>query len=267
MATNYVLVDFENVQPDMSAVDGTANRVIVFLGAKQKEGRVKASTMLALLRLGSNVEIVELLRSGKNALDMHIAFQIGRIFESEPEASVHIVSGDTDFDPLIEYLKKTKGTRISRSKDVGTLAKQQRPTPPAAPAMGAVPRKAKGAGAVKKPQAVRMPPVQKAPQTPKVPQLQKVSQPPKSSPPQKTSQPQRIQPQKSPAVQFEQIVKQLQSMSGKPSTRKKLEQTIASYFKHHGGERPENEVEQAVDELIRRGIVAQAGTRVTYQLG
>jgi hypothetical protein len=273
MATNYVLVDFENVQPDMSALDGTANRVIVFLGAKQKEGRVKASTMLALLRLGANVEIVELLRSGKNALDMHIAFHIGRIFETEPDASVHIVSGDTDFDPLIEYLKKTKGTRISRSKDVGTLAKQQRPTPPAAPAMGAVQRKAKGAGAVKKPQVPRTPQAQKTPQVqkvsqtprppqaPKMPQLQKVSQA------QKSSQPPRSQPQKSPPVQFEDIVKQLRSMSGKPSTRKKLEQTIASYFKHHGGERPENEIEQAVDELIRRGLVAQAGPRVTYQLG
>ena len=255
MVTNYVLVDFENVQPDMSALAGTANRVIVFFGAKQQEGRVKASTMLALIKLGPNVEIVELLRSGKNALDMHIAFQIGRIFETEPDASVHIVSGDTDFDPLIDYLKKTKGTRISRSKDVGALARQQRPTPPAAPAMGAVPRRAKGSGAVKKPQPQKAAQSQKPPQSPKPPQAQKPPQsqklpqapkPPQSpKPQQQKSQPQKPPPspappieKKSPPAQFDQIVKQLRSMSGKPSTRKKLEQTIASYFKHHGGERP-----------------------------
>jgi hypothetical protein len=292
MATNYVLVDFENVQPDMSALAGTANRVIVFFGAKQQEGRVKASTMLALIRLGPNVEIVELLRSGKNALDMHIAFQIGRIFETEPDASVHIVSGDTDFDPLIEYLKKTKGTRISRSKDVGVLAKQQRPTPPAALAMGAVPRKAK-ASAVRKPQPQRAPQVQKVAQAQRALQPQKVPQPQKAPQPQKVSQPQRPQSQKLPQPQrlpqsqksqspksppppsklpsgqpphLEQVVKQLRSMSGKPSTRRKLEQTIASYFKHHGGEQPEL-VQRTIDELIRGGLVAQAGTKVTYQLG
>jgi hypothetical protein len=276
MATNYVLVDFENVQPDMSALAGTANRVIVFFGAKQQEGRVKASTMLALIKLGPNVEIVELLRSGKNALDMHIAFQIGRIFETEPEASVHIVSGDTDFDPLIEYLKKTQGARISRSKDVGAIARQ-RPAPPAAPAMGAVPRKAKGAGAVKKPQVPRVtqapraqpqkiPPAQKSPQLQKPPQQQRLPQPQKSQA-QKSSAPRNLQIEdKSQPAQFEQIVKQLRSMSGKPSTRKKLEQTIASYFKHHGGERPQHEVGQTVDELIRRGLVGQTGTKVTYQL-
>ena len=31
------------------------------------------------------------------------------------------------------------------------------------------------------------------------------------------------------------IIKQLHSLSGKPATRKKLAQTIANYFRHHGG--------------------------------
>jgi hypothetical protein len=277
MATNYVLVDFENVQPDMSALAGTANKVVVFFGAKQQEGRVKASTMLALIRLGPNVEIVELLRSGENALDMHIAFHIGRIFEQEPGATIHIVSGDTDFDPLVEYLKKMKGTTISRSKDIGAMAKQ-RPMP-AVPAMGAVPRKAKAAGGRRS-------------SPPKAPQAQRAAHPQKAAPPQKGAPPQKIaqppqknaQPQRAPQQhklpppqvllsekkmhpgQFDQIVKQLRSMTGKPSTRKKLEQTIASYFKHHGGEWPEL-IQQAIDELIRGGIVVQTGTRVMYSLG
>jgi hypothetical protein len=270
MATNYVLVDFENVQPDMSALAGTANRVIVFFGAKQQSSRHHFDKFDSLLDLGANLERVKVPYSGKNALDMHIAFQIGQIYEKDPGASFLVLSKDTDFDPLIEYLK-AKGVSISRSKDVGTLA--TRP-PPAVPAMGAVPRKAKGSGAGRKPQAQRAQPAQKGPPLQKAPQLHRASQSPKPPQALKSQSPKAPTPparppmeKKSPPAHVDQIVKQLRSMSGKPSTRKKLEQTIASYFKHHGGERPGKEVEQAADELIRLGLVAQAGTKVTYSLG
>jgi hypothetical protein len=271
MATNYVLVDFENVQPDMSALAGTANKVVVFFGAKQQEGRVKASTMLALIRLGPNVKIVELLRSGKNALDMHIAFHVGQILVQEPEATIHIVSGDTDFDPLVEYLKKIEGTKISRSKDIGPLAKQ-RPMP-AVPAMGAVPRKAKAPAGGRRSSSPKAPQAQRAAQPQRVARPQNVARPQKGAPPQRAPQQHKLPPpqvllseKKMQPGQYDQIVKQLRSMTGKPSTRKKLEQTIASYFKHHGGEWPEL-IQQAIDELIRGGIVMQTGTRVTYSLG
>ncbi len=263
MATNYVLVDFENVQPDMSALAGTAHRVIVFFGAKQQSSRHHFDKFDSLLELGSNLERVKVPYSGKNALDMHIAFQIGRIHEKEPGASFLILSRDTDFDPLIEYLKG-KGVRIARSKDVGALAKQ-RPAAVAVPAMGAVPRKAKGAAPAQRKAQQKVPSPQKVQQAQKVPLAQKPqhaprAQPQKSPPPQRTQLETRVEP-----VHFDQIVKQLRSMSGKPKTRKRLEQTIASYFKHHGGERPEL-VQQTIDELVRRGIVAQAGTKVSYQL-
>jgi hypothetical protein len=269
MATNYVLVDFENVQPDMSALAGTANRVIVFFGAKQQSSRHHFDKFDSLLDLGANLERVKVPYSGKNALDMHIAFHIGRIFEKDPGASFLVLSKDTDFDPLIEYLK-AKGVIISRSKYVSALAAR---LPPAMPAMGAVPKKAKASGGARKPrsQGAQPRPPQRAPQRPpqsqKPAQAQKPSQAPKPQPQKSAPPPARLPIEKNPPASFDQIVKQLRSMSGKPSTRKKLEQTIASYFKHHGGERPGPEVEQAVDELIRRGLVAQSGTKVTYQLG
>ena len=143
MATNYVLVDFENVQPDMSGLVGTAHKVVVFFGAKQQEGRHHFEKFDALFELGANLERVKILHSGKNALDMHIAWYIGKVFEREPAAVVHVVSRDTDFDPLIEYLRK-QGFACSRSKDVDVIARQRGPS---VPAMGAVPRKAKAKSA------------------------------------------------------------------------------------------------------------------------
>jgi hypothetical protein len=222
MATNYVLVDFENLQPDMSGLAGTAHKVLVFFGAKQQSSRHHFGKFDALFELGANLQRIKVSQSGKNALDMHIAFEIGRIFEREQDAVVHVISADTDFDPLLETLRK-QGFACSRAKDVGALGKK-RPSP-AVPAMGAVPKKAKNAAA-------------SAPRKPAT-----------------------------PAMNVDAIVKQLSSMSGKPSTRKKLAQTIASYFKHHGGEQPEKVVEQAIDELIRRKVVTQNAGKVNYQLG
>jgi hypothetical protein len=254
MATNYVLVDFENVQPDMSGLAGAGHKVVVFFGAKQQASRHHFEKFDSLFALGADLERVKVPSVGNNALDMHIAFYIGRIFEKERNATVHVISRDTDFDPLIEYLSKSEGVKISRSKDVGALAKQ-RPMP-ATTAMGAVPRKSKGpVGGARKPQAQKTPPQ-------KPPQAQK-AQPQKAAPqPQKMAQ-QEKKPQRDPLDQF---IKQLKSMSGKPSTRKKLAQTLAAYFKHHGGEQPANVVEQTIEDLVRRGVVAQAGTKVTYSL-
>jgi hypothetical protein len=130
MSTKYVLVDFENVQPDLSSLAGTTYKVKVFFGAKQQEGRVPFKLVDAMIALGSNVEAVKILRSGSNAVDMHIAYYTGRLIEKEPNASIHIISGDTDFDPLVEYLK-SKGVDCRRARTVADLAKRAEPVKPA----------------------------------------------------------------------------------------------------------------------------------------
>jgi hypothetical protein len=230
MPTNYVLVDFENVQPDMSALVGTPFKVVVFFGAKQQSSRHHFDKFESLLALGSSLEAVKILHSGRNALDLHIAWWLGRIFERESDATAHVISRDTDFDPLIDFLK-SRGLDVTRARDVTGLV---RPAP-ASPPM----RKSKASAPT-----------------------------PKRTAPAKTRQP--AQPQSPPKPAQDDLalfLKQLRSMTGKPSTRKKLAQTLAAYFKHHGGERPEKDVESQVDELIRRKLVTQTGSRIAYALG
>jgi hypothetical protein len=53
---------------------------------------------------------------------------------------------------------------------------------------------------------------------------------------------------------------------GKPATRKKLAQTIANYFRHHGGQLADDAVELIIDDLIRLKYVSQVGTKVSYHL-
>jgi len=103
----YILIDFENVQPDkIGALDTGAFKIKVFVGAKQS--RVALGLASALQPMGSAVEYVQIEGSGRNALDLHIAYYIGRLSVEEPGAVFHIVSRDTDYDPLIDHLKGKK---------------------------------------------------------------------------------------------------------------------------------------------------------------
>lgn len=58
--------------------------------------------------------------SGKNALDFHIAFQLGRIIETEPETECIVLSADKGFDPLLSHLNKN-GLSCRRVNAMGEL--------------------------------------------------------------------------------------------------------------------------------------------------
>ncbi len=107
MRINYVLVDFENVQP--TAVDSLNRdyiKVIIFVGANQT--KIPLAIAISLQQLGCRAEYMQISGSGTNALDFHISYTIGRIAASDPHAYFHIISKDTGFDPLITHLKSQK---------------------------------------------------------------------------------------------------------------------------------------------------------------
>jgi hypothetical protein len=248
MTTNYVLVDFENVQPEsVSSLAGGAYHVLVFIGAAQAKGRISFELSHSIQMLGANAEYVQMARSGPNAMDMHIAYYIGKLLEQRPEAQIDVVSRDTDFDPLLEFLS-ARGFKVRRVKAIAEIVK----------------RKAPKAAAPK-------PPVRSAVQKAQGPKKQAApkSQSPKSQPPK--TQTQKTQPPRPPVSEpydkLDSIVKQLRSMSGKPANRRKLAQTITAYLRHHGGAPDARVVEEFIDELIRRKVVTVAGTKLNYTLG
>lgn len=156
MATNYVLVDFENVQPDsLEPLTSGAFRVKVFVGAQQAKGRVSFEFSESMQKLGSHAEYVRIARSGPNAVDMHIAYYVGRLLEKEPHASVYIISRDTDFDPLVEYLH-AHGGNCRRVRSIAELNKVAPRTPAPAPKSAS---RAAPPSAAKKAQSDRLAPI------------------------------------------------------------------------------------------------------------
>jgi len=94
--TNYVLVDFENVQPkDIGLLKDGPFKVKVFLGPNQS--KIPVSLASSLQSLGDNAEYIVIGTAGSNALDFHIAYYIGTLSSGDPTAFFHIISKDSGF--------------------------------------------------------------------------------------------------------------------------------------------------------------------------
>lgn len=107
MRTNYVLIDFENVQPDtLECLAHDHFKLLVFVGASQT--KLPFELAASLQQLGPKAEYVKISGNGSNALDFHIAYYIGQLAAADSSAYFHIVSKDKGFDPLIQHLKSKK---------------------------------------------------------------------------------------------------------------------------------------------------------------
>ena len=107
MRTNFVLVDFENVQPkDLGLLKDGPFIVKLFLGPNQS--KISVTLASSLQSLGDSAEYIVLESAGSNALDFHIAYYIGLLSAEDPSAFFHIISKDSGFDPLIKHLKGKK---------------------------------------------------------------------------------------------------------------------------------------------------------------
>lgn len=104
MKNHLLLVDFENVQRiDLSGLDDSY-RAVVFVGAAQSPP--KAAQKPATAHRFRRVEFQKIKGSGKNALDFHIAFHLGRTFETACDTVCIVVSRDKGYDPLLQFLNE-----------------------------------------------------------------------------------------------------------------------------------------------------------------
>ncbi|BBC22579.1 PIN domain-containing protein [Pseudanabaena sp. ABRG5-3] len=119
MKNNYILVDYENVQNiDLTCFKEKTFFIKIFIGTNQT--KIPIDLVLKSQELGNQVEWIQINGSGKNALDFHITFILGRLVQKEPESFFHIISKDTGFDPLISYLKNQK-IFCSRKEDISLI--------------------------------------------------------------------------------------------------------------------------------------------------
>ena len=120
MKIDFVLVDFENIQPkNVNLLSPGPYKIKVFVGANQ--AKIPFEMARALQAFGPDAEYIQIEGHGRNALDFHIAYYIGRLAAEIPGASLHVISKDTGFDPLLKHLK-AQGIFCRRSKSLADLA-------------------------------------------------------------------------------------------------------------------------------------------------
>lgn len=114
MPLTYILVDFENVQPqvaDLGLLRGDDFRVRIFHGVHQNKFDV--SMYKALQPLGDKMELVQSDRQGPDVLDFHISFYLGRLLQEHlnqkaaaaQAARFFVISKDRGFDSLIVHIR------------------------------------------------------------------------------------------------------------------------------------------------------------------
>ncbi|MBN2464030.1 hypothetical protein JXD38_00185 [candidate division WOR-3 bacterium] len=113
-----LLVDFENVQQvELGDIDDSY-RVIIFVGADQKN--VPFDLVKKAQKLGNRVEWQKITGNGSNALDFFIAFQLGRVFDKATRPECVVLSKDKGFEPLLKFLN-TSGMKSRRINALSEL--------------------------------------------------------------------------------------------------------------------------------------------------
>lgn len=118
MIKKLLLVDLENKHKvDLSPLDESF-RAIIFVGAHQNPP--KAAKKSATAHRFSRVDFLKISGAGKNALDFHIAFELGRTFETAPNTQCFVLSSDKGFDPLLTHLNGS-GMTCKRVETIAEL--------------------------------------------------------------------------------------------------------------------------------------------------
>jgi hypothetical protein len=102
--TNYIFVDFENVQEtDLDRIANKPVKVRLILGERHKHLPVKLVKLIQ--KFSEQVRLIETSLNGKNALDFVLAYEVGVESEQDPKGYFHVLSRDKGFDALIRHLK------------------------------------------------------------------------------------------------------------------------------------------------------------------
>jgi hypothetical protein len=118
-ATNYILIDFENVQPgNLELLKQHPFKVLVFVGENQT--KLPFALVETMQALGDKGQYIKIAGNGSNALDFHIAFYIGQLASQDETGYYHIISKDQGFDPLIRHLRSQK-IKIQRASDLAEI--------------------------------------------------------------------------------------------------------------------------------------------------
>ncbi len=107
MENIFLLIDYENIQKvDLSGLKEDF-KIMIFVGFSQKN--LPFELVQQAQGFGGKLEWVKIDGNGNNALDFHVAFYVGKLFQEQSNASFIILSKDKGFDPLVKHVNRLGG--------------------------------------------------------------------------------------------------------------------------------------------------------------
>ena len=99
----WAFVDYENTGSLEDVNLSEYKKILIFCGPKNN--KIKFGTLPA--SEFCNIELIGVSTMGSNNLDFHLAFHLGRFHEiADSSIEFHIISNDSGFNGLVNYLKK-----------------------------------------------------------------------------------------------------------------------------------------------------------------
>jgi hypothetical protein len=98
----YLFVDYENIAP--KTVSGLQPNQTVLIFAGEKQTKMDSELVQSIIDRETKSRLIRINGDGKNAVDFHIAFYLGKLSDSDRAASFTILSKDKGFDPLVKHL-------------------------------------------------------------------------------------------------------------------------------------------------------------------
>ena len=257
MSLTHILIDFENVKPtaaDMKLIRGPDYRVRIFHGPHQN--KFDADIVKALQPLGDQVEYIQCERAGKNALDFHIAFYLGRLvqeceataMQATRRAKFFIVSKDSGFDTLLGHVQALGYIAERVTTVAGALAF-------GGATETAVATKAARKTAVPPKNAVASKPVTVAKKTPTA----------KAQPTRKVAK--AVTPQPTKAEKPDSWLRTIENLrdnpNNRPTTSTALERHLANLL---GKGTPQEVVKMLIERLQREGVAVKNGKKIEYKI-
>ena len=113
--TNYIFVDFENLQEelDLDLIAGKAVKVFLVVGQRRKT--LPSTLARQAHQYHDQVTWIESEGASRNALDLVLAYHVGVQAKADPQGYFHILARDKDYDALIKHLR-TNGILASRDE-------------------------------------------------------------------------------------------------------------------------------------------------------
>lgn len=129
---NWAFVDYENVST-LERVDiANYQKLFVLCGPRNKSIKFDSIPNNGICA----IELIAITTKGRNNLDFHLAYHLGRQHEcADPAVVFHIISNDTDYDGLILHVNNMGRVCLRLESQPATKPRKRAVgTPPVAPA-------------------------------------------------------------------------------------------------------------------------------------